>query len=74
MLQIRYMSQYSDARPANTQRRPERDLSGFYRIRLLKDGCRPVYQVTAERIIIYVIAAGRRACNEVCELAARQTD
>jgi len=51
-----------------------RDLSGFYKIKLLKDGYRLVYQVIDERIIIYVIAVGRRADNEIYELASKRTE
>ncbi|GAO01046.1 translation repressor RelE/RelB/StbE [Komagataeibacter xylinus NBRC 13693] len=51
-----------------------RDLSGFYKIKLLKDGYRLVYQVIDERIVIYVIAVGRRADNEIYELASKRTE
>ena len=51
----------------------DRDLSGFYKIKLLKDGYRLVYQVIDERIVIYVIAVGRRADNEIYELASKRT-
>lgn len=51
-----------------------RDLAGFYKIKLLKDGYRLVYQVIDERIVIYVIAVGRRADNEIYELATKRTD
>ena len=51
-----------------------RDLSGFYKIKLLKDGCRLIYQVIDERIIIYVIAVGRRADNEIYELASKRIE
>ena len=51
-----------------------RDLSGFYKIKLLKDGYRLVYQVIDERVVIYVIAIGRRADNEIYELASKRTE
>ena len=51
-----------------------RDLAGFYKIKLLKDGYRLVYQVIDERIVIYVIAVGRRADNEIYALATKWTD
>jgi mRNA interferase RelE/StbE len=51
-----------------------RDLAGFYKIKLLKDGYRLVYQVIDERIVIYVIAVGRRADNEIYALATKRTD
>ncbi|WP_185332855.1 type II toxin-antitoxin system RelE family toxin, partial [Acetobacter pasteurianus] len=47
---------------------------GFYKIKLLKDGYRLVYQVIDERIVIYVIAVGRRADNEIYELASKRTE
>ncbi|MCP1232144.1 type II toxin-antitoxin system RelE family toxin, partial [Acetobacter indonesiensis] len=49
-------------------------LAGFYKIKLLKDGYRLVYQVIDERIVIYVIAVGRRADNEIYALATKRTD
>ena len=49
------------------------DLSGFYKIKLLKDGYRLVYQVIDERIVIYVIAIGHRAANKIYELASKRT-
>lgn len=51
-----------------------RDLAGFYKIKLLKDGYRLVCQVIDEQVVIYVIAIGRRADNEIYELAAGRTD
>ncbi|KAA8430536.1 type II toxin-antitoxin system mRNA interferase toxin, RelE/StbE family, partial [Acetobacter pomorum] len=33
-----------------------------------------VYQVIDERIVIYVIAVGRRADNEIYELASKRTE
>lgn len=51
-----------------------RDLSGFYKIKILKDGYYLVYQVIDERIVIYVITIGRRADNEIYELASKRTE
>lgn len=51
-----------------------RDLAEFYKIKLLKDGYCLVYQVMDERIVIYVIAVGRRADNEIYALATKRTD
>ncbi|ETC99543.1 translation repressor RelE/RelB/StbE [Asaia sp. SF2.1] len=51
-----------------------RDLSGFYNIKLRKDGYRLAYQVIEERIVIYVIAVGRRADNEIYELVSKRKE
>jgi len=51
-----------------------RDLSGFYKIKLRKDGYRLVYQVIDDRIVIYVIAVGHRADNEIYELASKRKE
>jgi mRNA interferase RelE/StbE len=41
------------------------DLAGFYKIKLRKDGYRLVYQVVEQRIVIFVVAVGRREDNEI---------
>lgn len=46
------------------------DLAGFYKIKLRQDGYRLVYQVIEQRIVIFVIAIGRRDDNEVYMSAA----
>ncbi len=45
------------------------DLAGFYKIKLRKDGYRLVYQVIDREIVIFVIAVGRRADDEIYTLA-----
>ena len=52
-------------------------LRGFpdcYRIKLRKVGYRLVYRVDDDRIVVIVIAVGRREQNEVYETAARRID
>ncbi|GBQ58427.1 type II toxin-antitoxin system RelE family toxin [Komagataeibacter swingsii] len=41
------------------------DLAGLYKIKLRQDGYRLVYQVVEQRIVIFVIAVGRREDNEI---------
>jgi len=60
--------------PHSPENELHRDLSGFYKIKLRKDGYRLVYQVIDERIVIYVIAVGRRADNEIYELASKRKE
>lgn len=45
-----------------------------YKIKLLKDCYRLVYQVIDERIIIYVIAVSRKTDNEIYELTSKRTE
>ncbi|GCE81642.1 type II toxin-antitoxin system RelE/ParE family toxin (plasmid) [Komagataeibacter nataicola] len=41
------------------------DLAGFYKIKLRQDGYRLVYQIVEQRIVIFIIAVGRREDNEI---------
>ena len=41
------------------------DLARFYKIKLRQDGYRLVYQVVEQRIVIFVIAVGRREDSEI---------
>lgn len=41
------------------------NLAGFYKIKLRQDGYRLVYQVVEQRIVIFIIAVGRREDNEI---------
>ena len=45
-----------------------------YKIKLRKAGYRLVYRVDDDRIVIIVIAVGRRERNEIYRIAARRVD
>jgi len=44
----------------------------WYKIKLRRIGYRLIYQYQEERLVIYVVAAGRRAGDEVYEMAVRR--
>ncbi|HAV1239813.1 TPA: type II toxin-antitoxin system RelE/ParE family toxin [Salmonella enterica] len=48
------------------------DLAGCYKIKLLKAGVRLVYQVEDDRLVILIVAVGRRSDNEAYKTAARR--
>lgn len=50
------------------------DLSGCYKIKLLKSGIRLVYQVKDDEIVILLITVGKRADSAVYDAAKKRTD
>jgi mRNA interferase RelE/StbE len=50
------------------------DLSGCYKIKLLKSGTRLVYQVKDNEVVVLLITVGRRADSVVYEEAKNRAD
>ncbi len=51
-----------------------RDLPDCYKIKLRKAGYRLIYRVDDDRVVVIVIAVGRREENQAYESAAKQLD
>lgn len=45
------------------------DLNNTYKIKLRRVGCRLVYEVIEQRLVVYVIALGKRAQGDVYSVA-----
>jgi mRNA interferase RelE/StbE len=51
-----------------------RDLPDCYKIKLRKAGYRLIYRVEDDRVVVIVLAVGKRARNEAYEAAASRVD
>ena len=49
-----------------------RELRNCYKIKLRKSGFRLIYRVDDDRIVVIVVAVGKRGSDEACNVAARR--
>lgn len=49
-----------------------RELTGCYKIKLLRQGCRLVYMVEGDELVVLVLAAGKRGDDAAYQAAAKR--
>jgi mRNA interferase RelE/StbE len=47
-------------------------LKGYYKIKLLKVGYRLIYRVIDDKLMVFVVAIGKRDADEIYEIASRR--